>query len=147
MAMKREVANTIGSENIRNGRTRASDRVFVMLCFLATRGAGLADVPTQVLSARARRACKIGPYVSVRLSGTRWLRWGKLYVPGRNSKGMKDTPANISATQYFRLQLTGETKPAMMGPLAGPIFRTLYQVTYGVMKIRQKTHYHKHHDS
>ena len=52
----------------------ANDRVFLMLCFLATRGVGLAEVPTQVLSALARRACSTGPYVSGRLSGMRYFR-------------------------------------------------------------------------
>ena len=52
----------------------ANDRVFLMLCFLATRGVGLAEVPTQVLSALARRACSTGPYVSARLSGMRYFR-------------------------------------------------------------------------
>lgn len=108
MAMRRDVASTIGSENMRKGRMKATDRVFLKLCLFDTRGVGLADSPTQVLAARARRACSTGPYVS-----------------GRNSRGIKDTPANIRATQYFRLQLTDETKPAMIGPLAGPTLRTI----------------------
>ena len=64
MAMNRDVANTIGSENMRKGRMRATDRVFFKLCL----DVGLAGFPTQVLAARSRRACNTGPYVSVRLS-------------------------------------------------------------------------------
>ena len=52
----------------------ANDKVFVILCFPSTRGVGLAEVPTQVLSALARRACSTGPYVSGRLSGMRYFR-------------------------------------------------------------------------
>ena len=74
MAKKREVANTIGSKNMRKGRMMANDKVFVILCFPSTRGVGLAEVPTQVLSALARRACSTGPYVSGRLSGMRYFR-------------------------------------------------------------------------
>ena len=55
----------------------ANDKVFVMLCFLATRDVGLAEVPTQVLSALARRACSTGPYVSGRLSEMRHFRGGE----------------------------------------------------------------------
>lgn len=124
MAMRRDVASTIGSENMRKGRMKATDRVFVKLCLFDRRGVGLADLPTQVLAARARRACSTGPYVSIRLSDVLQTRKGDLYLPGRNSRGIKDTPANIRATQYFRLQLTDETKPAMIGPLAGPTLRT-----------------------
>ena len=68
IAMKRDVANTIGSENMRKGRIRATDRVFAKLCLFDTRGVGLTDFPTQDLAARARRACRTGPYVSVPLS-------------------------------------------------------------------------------
>ena len=68
MAMKRDVANTIGSENMRKGRMRATDRVFDKFCFFDIRGVRLADCPTQVLAARSRRACSTGPYVSIRLS-------------------------------------------------------------------------------
>ena len=64
MAMKRDVANTMGSENMLKGRMRATDRVFFKLCV----DVGLADFPTQVLAARLRRACNSGPYVSVHLS-------------------------------------------------------------------------------
>ena len=64
-----EVANTIGSKTIRKGRMRATDRVFLILCFLDKSGVGSGDCPTQVLSARARRACSTGPYVSNHLNG------------------------------------------------------------------------------
>ena len=68
MAIRRDVAKTIGSENMRNGRMRATDSVFVKLCLFGTSVVNLGDLPTQVLVARARRACSTGPYVSVRLS-------------------------------------------------------------------------------
>lgn len=69
MAMKRDVANTIGSENMRKGRMRATDRIFLKLCLFDTRGVRLVECPTQVLAARSCRACSTGPYVSVRLMG------------------------------------------------------------------------------
>ena len=118
------MAKTIGSENMRKGRMRATESVFVKLCFFGTRVVNLGDLPNQVLVARTRRACSTGPYVSVCLSEALQTGCVELYLPGRNSRGIKDTPANIRAIQYFRLQLTGETKPAMIGPLAGPTLRT-----------------------
>ena len=124
IAMSRDVANTIGSENMRKGRMRATDRVLVKLCLFDTSGIGLADFPTQVLADRARRACSTGPYVSICLSEMVQTWRGDLYPPGRKSRGTKDTPAKIRATQYLHLQSTGETKPAMIGPLTGPILRT-----------------------
>ena len=65
MAMKRDVANTIGSANMRKGRIRATERVFLKFCFLDKRGVGLVDCPTHMRAARARRAYKTGPYVSI----------------------------------------------------------------------------------
>lgn len=124
MAMKREVANTMGSENMRKGRMRATDKVFLKLCLFDTRGAGLAALPTQDLAARARRVCSTGPYVSDCVSEVLQTEYEELILPGKNNRGMNDTPANSRATQYFRLQLAGETKPAMIGPLAGPTLRT-----------------------
>ena len=114
----------MGSENMRKGRMRATDKVFLKLCLFDTRGAGLADLPTQDLAARARRVCSTGPYVSDRVSEVLQTEYEELNLPGKNSRGIKDTPANSRATQYFRLQLAGETKPAMIGPLAGPTLRT-----------------------
>ena len=124
MAMKSEVANTMGSENMRKGRMRATDKVFLRVCLFDTRGIGLADLPTQDLASRARRACSTGPYVSERLSEVLQTEYEEINLPGKKSRGINDTPANSKATQYFRLQLAGETKPAMIGPLAGPILRT-----------------------
>ena len=80
--------------------------------------------PTQALSARTCRAFNTGPYVSVRLSEMLQNKWEDCYIPGRKRRGMKDTPAIISATQYFRLQSTGAAKPAIIGPVAGPTLRT-----------------------
>ena len=124
MAMRRDVAKTIGSENIRKGPMRATDRVLVKLCLSGTGAVGLTTFPTQILAARARRAYSTGPYVSICLSEVLQTRPVDLHLPGRNSRGTKDTPANIRATQYFRLQSSGETKPAIIGPLAGPTLRT-----------------------
>ena len=124
MAMKSEVANTMGSENMRKGRMRATDKVFLRLCLFDTRGAVLADLPTQDLAARARRVCSTGPYVSERFSEVLQAEYDELNLPGKNNRGINDTPAKSKATQYFRLQPAGETKPAMIGPLAGPILRT-----------------------
>ena len=103
---------------------RATDKVLLKLCLFDTRGAGLADFPTQDLAARVRRVCSTGPYVSERLSEVLQTEYEGLDLPGKNNRGINDTPANSKATQYFRLQLAGETKPAMIGPLAGPILRT-----------------------
>ena len=124
MAMNSEVANTMGSENMRKGRMRATDKVFLKLCLFDTRGARLADLPSQDLAARVCRLCSTGPYVSKRVSELLQTEYEGLNLPGKNNRGINDTPANRKATQYFRLQLAGETKPAMIGPLAGPILRT-----------------------
>lgn len=78
MAMRSEVAKTIGSENMRKGRKRATDRVFVKFCLLNTSGVGLGDFPIQVLVARARRVCSTGPYVSVHLSERLQKKVGRL---------------------------------------------------------------------
>ena len=82
-AISRDVVKTIGSENMRKGRIKATVRVFVKLCLFDTRGIGLDDIPTQVLAARARRACSTGPYVSVRVSkGPQLCRKSYAYPEG-----------------------------------------------------------------
>ena len=134
-AMKSEVANTIGSKNMRKGRKRATDKTFLRLCsFGGARGVGLAEFPTQALSFFTRRACRTGPYVSARLSRNAPFRVSRGNLPGTNKRGTKETPANARATQYSSLQLTGDTKPAMMGPLVGPMLTTYYQISQSAIR-------------